>query len=147
MDAANKTQAKMIETIRQHGYVTTESAGVQTMTIDTAATATQTITATAAEYLAHKSYPQAAALGVALEVVAPGRYRVQPQDSYDGAGNRHYALIDDMDGGHYAFSGLTYGQALVWIGERADDRSSEEDRPAAPRYTYPNGAPTAHCAG
>jgi hypothetical protein len=88
------------------------------------APAIQTITVTAADYLAHKSYPQAAALGVALEVVAPGRYRVQPQDSYDGAGNRHYALIDDMDGGLYAFSGLTYGQALVWIGERADDRSS-----------------------
>jgi hypothetical protein len=84
----------------------------------------KTTSANAAEYLAHKSYPQAAALGVALEVVAPGRYRVQPQDSHDGAGNRHYALIDDADGGLYAFSGLTYGQALVWIGERADDRSS-----------------------
>ena len=106
----------------------------------------KTAARTAAAYLDGRAYPQAAALAVALEAVAPGRYRVQPQDSYDGAGNRHYALIDDMDGGHYAFSGLTYGQALVWIGERADDRSSEEDRPAAPRYTYPNGAPTAHGA-
>ena len=67
----------------------------------------KTTARTAASYLANRAYPQAAALGVALEVVAPGRYRVQPQDSYDGAGNRHYALIDDADGGHYAFSGLT----------------------------------------
>ena len=54
---------------------------------------------TAAAYLQHRLYPQAAALGVVLEAVAPGRYRVQPQDSYDGAGNRHYAIIEDADGG------------------------------------------------
>ena len=59
-----------------------------------------------------------------LEAVAPGRYRVQPQDSYDGAGNRHYAVIDDAEGGAYAVAGKTYGELLVWIGERADDRSS-----------------------
>ena len=79
---------------------------------------------TAAAYLQHRLYPQAAALGVVLEAVAPGRYRVQPQDSYDGAGNRHYAIIDDADGGAYAVAGKTYGELLVWIGERADDRTS-----------------------
>ena len=80
---------------------------------------------TAAAYLQHRLYPQAAALGVVLEAVAPGRYRVQPQDSYDGAGNRHYAVIDDAEGGAYAVAGKTYGELLVWIGERADDRTSE----------------------
>ena len=104
----------------------------------------KTAARTAAAYLDGRAYPQAAALAVALEAVAPGRYRVQPQDSYDRAGNRHYALVDDGDGGSYAFSGLTYGEALSWVGERADDRSSEEERPAAPRYAHPNGAPTAH---
>ena len=79
---------------------------------------------TAAAYLQHRLYPQAAALGVVLEAVAPGRYRVQPQDSYDGAGNRHYAIIDDAESGAYAVAGKTYGELLVWIGERADDRTS-----------------------
>jgi hypothetical protein len=83
---------------------------------------------TAAAYLQHRLYPQAAALGVVLEAVAPGRYRVQPQDSYDGAGNRHYAIIDDAESGAYAVAGKTYGELLVWIGERADDRSSEGSR-------------------
>jgi hypothetical protein len=35
---------------------------------------------TAAAYLQHRLYPQAAALGVVLEAVAPGCYRVQPQE-------------------------------------------------------------------
>jgi hypothetical protein len=82
---------------------------------------------TAAAYLQHRLYPQAAALGVVLEAVAPGRYRVQPQDSYDGAGNRHYAIIDDAESGAYAVAGKTYGELLVWIGERADDRSSSSE--------------------
>ena len=80
---------------------------------------------TAAPYRQHRLYPQAAARNVVLEAVAPGRYRVQPQDSYDGAGNRHYAVIDDKDGGAYAVAGKTYGELLIWIGERADDRTSE----------------------
>ena len=84
---------------------------------------------TAAAYLQHRLYPQAAALNVVLEAVAPGRYRVQPQDSYDGAGNRHYAIIDDAEGGAYAVAGKTYGELLVWIGERADDRSSATTAP------------------
>ncbi len=87
---------------------------------------------TAAAYLQHRLYPQAAALGVVLEAVAPGRYRVQPQDSYDGAGNRHYAVIDDAEGGAYAVAGKTYGELLVWIGERADDRTNAVN--GAPAY-------------
>ena len=99
---------------------------------------------TAAAYLQHRLYPQAAALNVVLEAVAPGRYRVQPQDSYDGAGNRHYALIDDKAGGAYAVAGKTYGELLIWIGERADDRSSAEDAEFTPPvYTDRNGVPTA----
>lgn len=89
-------------------------------------------TRSAAAYLQHRLYPQAAALGVVLEAVAPGRYRVQPQDSYDGAGNRHYAVIDDKDGGGYAVAGKTYGELLIWIGERADDRSSANAAPVYP---------------
>jgi len=96
----------------------------------------------AAAYLQHRLYPQAAALGVVLEAVAPGRYRVQPQDSYDGAGNRHYAVIDDAEGGAYAVAGKTYGELLVWIGERADDRSSAASEFAPPVYTDRNGVPT-----
>lgn len=98
---------------------------------------------TAAAYLQHRLHPQAAALNVVLEATAPGRYRVQPQDSYDGAGNRHYAIIDDKDGGAYAVAGKTYGELLIWIGERADDRSSAEDAEFTPPvYTDRNGVPT-----
>jgi hypothetical protein len=98
----------------------------------------------AAAYLRDRAYPQAAALGVVLEAVAPGRYRVQPQDSFDGAGNRHYALIDDAEGSRYAVAGKTYGELLVWIGKRADDRSSSEDAAFTPPvYTDHNGVPTA----
>ena len=32
--------------------------------------------------------------------------------------------VDDAEGGAYAVAGKTYGELLVWIGERADDRSS-----------------------
>lgn len=92
-------------------------------TTEIAAEMTTTVR-TAAGYLQHRLYPQAAALNVVLEAVAPGRYRVQPQDSFDGAGNRHYAVIDDTEGGTYAVAGKTYGELLIWIGERADDRSS-----------------------
>ena len=44
MDAANKTQAKMIETIRQHGYVTFE-VGVQTCRLQTRSFGTRELAA------------------------------------------------------------------------------------------------------
>lgn len=98
---------------------------------------------------ADKLYPQAAALGVALEAVAPGLYTVEPMDSYDGAGNRLYAIAETREGRPYAVSGLTYGQALVWVGERADDVSSAT-RPVVElpglgvaAYADGSGAPTA----
>lgn len=125
-----------------------------TTQIDTEMSATAR---SAAAYLQHRLYPQAAALGVVLEAVAPGRYRVQPQDSYDAASNRHYAIIDDAEGGRYAVAGKTYGELLVWIGQQADDRTSaglrrresqaasETDEDAEfspPVYADANGVPT-----
>ena len=106
-------------------------------------------TRSAAAYLQHRLYPQAAALGVVLEAVAPGRYRVQPQDSYDAASNRHYAIIDDAEGGRYAVAGKTYGELLVWIGQqlrrRESQAASETDEDAEfspPVYADANGVPT-----
>ena len=78
----------------------------------------------AAEYLQNRVDPAAAAVQVVLQALAPGRYRVQPMDTYDGAGNRLYALIDDLDGERYAVAGRTIGGLLFWIGERADDQTT-----------------------
>ena len=78
----------------------------------------------AAEYLQNRVDPAAAAVQVVLQALAPDRYRVQPMDTYDGAGNRLYALCDDRDGGRYAVAGRTIGGLLIWIGDRADDRTT-----------------------
>ena len=82
------------------------------------------MTPSAAEYLQNRVDPAAAAVQVVLQALAPARYRVQPMDTYDGAGNRLYALIDDRDGGRYAVAGRTIGGLLIWIGDRADDRTT-----------------------
>ena len=65
---------------------------------------------TAEAFLANKVHPAAAALGVVIEVMFPGRYVVAPR--VNRAGRWVYGLIDQTSRKVYEGS---YAQALRWL--------------------------------